>query len=420
MNEVIMKLRKCAEELAAIADMLAKGIAKDSGKVSPEATERLDEDAKRIVDALSVFGVAAQVVKLHQGPTVNQVELALPISCHYDSVTNLAGELQAALGCRSLRIEAPLPGSDKVGVEYERRDPELVTFADTVRPEIARLDALRERPYLPVVFGRDVNYESVSFDLTELPHLLVGGECDRDKSMLLNNLICGLVSVRSPEELMLIVFDPHLNELGRYDGLPHLVVPVIHENRRMFFALHWAVCELEKRLEIFARAKVRNIKEYNAREVNAEDSADDLPKTLPYVVIVLGEIAELVTECKDDVILEISRLTQKAHAAGIHLVLATHCVESQVVSGTIKANIPGRIALKMATPQASCVILDEEGAECLTGKGDALYIDQDGGLCRVQTPVISEADIKNIVSRCSDNCIPLESDFGQAMKTDVE
>ena len=394
-----MKLRKCAEELGTTADMLAKGMAEDSGKVSPEAAERLGEDVKRIVEALSVFGVAAQIVKIHQGPTVNQIELALPIGCRYGSVADLAGELQAALGCRSLRIEAPIPGSDKVGVEYERSDPEPVTFADTARPEIARLDALRKRPYLPMVVGRDVNREVVSLDLAELPHLLVGGESDRDKWMFLDNLICGLVSVRSPEELKLIIFDPHLNGLSRYDGLPHLSVPVIHENRRMVFALHWAVCELQKRFESFARAGVRNIAEYNARVIKAGDSPDEFPENLPYIVIVMGEIAELVTECKKDVVPEISRLTQKARAAGIHLVLATHCVESQVVSGTIKANIPGRIALKTATSRASREILDDAGAECLIGEGDALWCGQYGVLCRVQIPDISDEDIKDVIGR---------------------
>lgn len=289
-----------------------------------------------------------------------------------------------------------------------------VTFADTTRPEIARLDVLRKQPHLPVVFGRGVDCGVVSFDLAQLPHLLVGGGSDHDRGMFLNNLVCGLVSVRSPEELKLIAFDPQLNAFNMYDGLPHLVVPVIRENRRMVFALHWAVCELEKRLEIFARAKVRNINEYNAREERAENSTDDLPETLPYVVIVMGEIAELVTRCKEDVAPEISRLTAKARAAGIHLVLATHCVEPEVVSGTIKANIPGRIALKTATSLASRVILDEAGAECLTGNGDALYRDQYGVLCRVQTPSISEADIKDIVGRYADNDIPPENDGGRA------
>lgn len=394
-----MRLRKCADELSQIADAMASQMAVTAA-IDPEALERrVGSDARRIAEVLAQFGVNAKVEKVHQGPTLNEIEVSLPPGCHYSSVTNIADELQGVLKKRSVRIEAPIPGSDRVGIEYDRSDPEPVTHVETTLPEIARLDALRKRPELPVVVGMNVDCGTVSFDLATLPHLLIGGAAGQGKTMFIHGLINGLVSSRSPEEVRLILFDPKRVEFSAYANLPHLVVPVLTENAKMVFALHWAVAETERRLKTFAAVSVRNIQEYNHRENLADEQFKDIPETLPHIVIVLDELADLMQSCGDEVLPEITRLTIKARAAGIHLVIATQRPESDVVTGVLKANIPGRITFKTVARMDSRVLLDDTGAERLIGKGDCLYRDGEGVLQRVQVPFISDAEIAANVER---------------------
>jgi len=348
---------------------------------------------------LALFGVSAKVEKVHQGPTLNKIEVSLPPGCRYSSVTNIADNLQGALKKRSIRIEAPIPGSDTVGIEYDRSDPDPVTFIETMLPEIARGDALRKRPGVPVVVGKNVDCCTVSFALAALPHLLVGGATGQGKTMFIHGLINGLISSRSPEEVRLILFDPKCVEFVAYANLPHLVVPVLNENARMVFALHWAVVEMEKRLKTFASVRVRNIQDYNHREIMSDEQFKDIPETVPYIVIVLDELAGLMQSCGKEVIPDIARLTAMARATGIHLVIATQHSESNVVTGTLKANIPGRIAFRTATSLDSRVLLDDSGAERLIGKGDCLYRDREGILQRVQVPFISDDEIAANVER---------------------
>lgn len=274
-----------------------------------------------------------------------------------------------------------------------------VTFNETTLPEISRLDALRNRLGIPVVVGRTVDRASVSFDLATMPHLLVGGATGQGKSMFIHGLINGLISTRSPEEVRLMLFDPKRVEFLAYTNLPHLVVPVMNENRRLVFALHWAVEEMRNRLKMFASVRVRNIQEFNSRQIAADGQSKDSSERVPSIVIVLDEIADAVQSCGKEIVPAILRLTAKARSAGIHLVLATQLPECNVITGALKANIPGRIVFKTVSSVESKVLIDDSGAEGLIGKGDCLYRDRDGVLHRVQVPYISDEEIAANVER---------------------
>jgi len=397
MTEIIMRLRKCAEELSQIADAMVDKMAAKS-VIDPEELERrVGSDARRVLEVLAMFGVNAKVEKVHQGPTLNKIDLSLPPGCRYSSVTSLEENLKGALKKRSIRIEAPIPGFDMIGIEYDRSDPEPVTFAETTLPDIARLDVLRKRPQIPVVVGKSVDCSTVSFDLATIPHLLVGGATGQGKTMFLHGLINGIVSSRSPEEVRLILFDPKGVEFDAYANLPHLVMPVVNENARMVSVLRWAVAEMEKRLKLFASVRVRNIEEYNNREITEGEQFKDIPETVPYIVIVLDELVDLMQDCGKEVAPHIARLAVRARALGVHLVLATQQPGIDAIKETITPCIPGRIAFKTATSLDSCAVIDDDGAERLLGNGDCLYRGNDGVIRRVQVPFISDDEIASNV-----------------------
>ncbi len=237
-----------------------------------------------------------------------------------------------------------------------------------------------------------------------MPHMLVAGATGQGKSVCLNSLINGLLMTRAPEQLKFIMVDPKSVEFTAYASIPHLLVPVITDNRKVIFSLHWAVAEMEKRLKMFARARVRNIYDFNHRKVITqtdmfgadEQINSDLPRTVPYIVIIIDEVADLMATNAKDVIPDISRLTAKARAAGIHLILATQRPDAKVITGTIKANIPGRVAFKTASAVDSRTILDDAGAENLIGRGDMLFRSKDGLLVRAQGAWISDDEIARI------------------------
>ena len=394
MTEIIMRLRKCAEELSQIADAMSKLNPVEQGADADEIARRMGGDAQRVVKTLAEFGVNAKVEKVHQGPTVNKIEISVPPGTRCEKITALGSTLMMVLEKRSLRIEVPVPGANTIGIEYDRTDPEPVTYSETTLLEIARLDALRQRPAIPIVVGKDIDYSTVSFDLATLPHLLIGGSTGQGKSMFIHSLINGLISSRSPEEVRLILFDPKHVEFLDYEHLPHLIVPVLKDNGKMVFALQWVAAEMEKRLKLFARARARNIREYNNRRITGDEQFKNVPETVPYIVIVLDEFEDLMLSCEQEVVPYISCLATTARAAGIHLVIATQQSECTVVTGTIKSIIPGRIAFKTSTSLGSRVLLDDSGAEDLIGKGDCLYQDREGILRRVQVPSITDEEIK--------------------------
>ena len=370
----------------------------------PSAADHSDvgEMSQRLVSTLKLFGVDAQLSYTVQGPVVTKYAIELAPGTRYSAVTNLTDNLKGALHAKSIRIEAPIPGEDRIGIEVPNRKPAGISFREVFESEAWRgADA-----ELPLLFGKRADGKELVSDLASMPHMLVAGATGQGKSVCLNSLICGLLMTRTPEQLKLIMVDPKSVEFTPYATIPHLLVPVITDNRKVVFSLHWAVAEMEKRLKMFARARVRNIYDFNHRKTFTQtdmfgsdtEVGSDMPKTVPYIVIIIDEVADLMSQCSKEVTPDISRLTAKARAAGIHLILATQRPDAKIITGTIKANIPGRVAFKTASSVDSRTILDDTGAENLIGKGDMLFKGKDGLLIRAQGAWISDGEIANITN----------------------
>ncbi|MBQ6522560.1 MAG: DNA translocase FtsK [Atopobiaceae bacterium] len=358
------------------------------------------EMSRRLIDTLKLFNIDAELDDTVQGPVVTKYKISLAPGTRYSAVTSLADNIKGALHAKSLRIEAPIPGEECIGIEVPNRAPAGISFR-----EIFESDAWKNADAeLPLLFGKRADGKELVADLASMPHMLVAGATGQGKSVCLNSLICGLLMTRTPEQLKLIMVDPKSVEFTAYASIPHLIVPVITENKKVVFSLRWAVSEMEKRLKLFARARVRNIYDFNHRqslsqmEMFGDDTAigADMPKTVPYIVIIIDEVADLMASSGKEVTPDIARLTAKARAAGIHLILATQRPDAKIITGTIKANIPGRIAFKTATSIDSRTILDDTGAENLIGRGDMLFKSKDGLLIRAQGAWISDQEIASV------------------------
>lgn len=272
--------------------------------------------------------------------------------------------------------------------------------------ESASVTAVAKAMHLPVVFGKDVAGNDVVEDLTAMPHMLVGGASGQGAPQFIHSVICGFIASRTPEEVQFIIVDPRCIELAPYAKLPHLVVPVINDMRKIVFSLHWAVEEMEKRLKMFARARTRNIADFNSRDINPpkddmfgdDTPMADSPATLPYVVIVISDFDDVMEKVGKEIQPDIQRLTLKARAVGIHLVLETQRPSKKVLTGALMANIPVRVAFRTASAKESKLLLHETGAESLIGNGDALVMCKDGMVRRVQTPSISDAEMDALVA----------------------
>ena len=410
MISVAERLRSYAEELMEIAKAIG---AAARVEVLPEKAKEIEERhgamAKRLVEVLAEFGVAAKVVDVCEGPTVMRIKIELPPGVKYSEMTELRDNLQGALHTKSLRIEAPIPGEEYIGIETAKEEPENVSFANTVLPEVPQVIMRREKvSNLPVVVGKGVDGKTIVADLASMPHLIVGGASGQGKSRFIHSFICGFVANCSPDDVQFIIADTKCVEYLHYNVLPHLVVPVIADNRKIVFALHWAVAEMEKRLKMFAKVRVRNISDFNTRGLVPQSDmfGDDgqtgpdasLPKSVPYIVIVIDDFADAMESAREEIEPEVARLTAKARAAGIHLVLVTQRPDAKVLTETISANVPGRIAFKTASSIDSEVILDDSGAERLISKGDCLFRRKDGIVCRAQAPYIGDVEIDEIVA----------------------
>ena len=361
----------------------------------------VEEMSKTLIETLKIFGIDASLSYTVQGPVVTKYALSLAPGIRYSAVTNISDNLMGALHAKSLRIEAPIPGEDCVGIEVPNRSPAGISFREIIESDTWR----NFRGELPLLFGKDAAGKVLVSDLASMPHMLVAGATGQGKSVCLNSIINGLLMTKTPEELKLIMVDPKSVEFTAYASLPHLIVPVITDNKKVVFSLHWAVAEMEKRLKLFARARVRNIYDFNHRpqvtqtDMFGADTAigSDMPRTVPYIIVIIDEVADLMSTSAKEVVPDISRLTAKARAAGIHLILATQRPDAKVITGTIKANIPGRVAFKTATSIDSRTILDDTGAENLIGRGDMLFKSKDGALVRAQGAWISDPEIESVI-----------------------
>ena len=370
--------------------------------------EDIESMAQRLVDTLKVFDINATLAYYVAGPVVTQYALSLDLGTRVERVAGLARNLQMTLQAKSLRIEAPIPGKNAVGIEVPNAFPASVCFREIIDGELWQKNS-PSKFQLPLLLGKDAAGNDLVVDLAKLPHLLVAGATGQGKSVCLNSIINGLLMCRTPDQLKFIMVDPKRVEFTSYNALPHLLVPVINDTKKVMFGLRWAVVEMEKRLKMFQRAKCRNIVDFNNRKtvtqpdlLGGEETTvggnPDLPRTIPYIVIIIDEVADIMQAAQKEVDPLIARLTALARAAGIHLILATQRPDTKVITGTIKSNIPGRVAFKTSSAIDSRTILDAQGAESLIGKGDMLFKLSDGRLLRAQGSYISDDEIERILA----------------------
>lgn len=363
----------------------------------------------KLIETLKIYEVDAKLVKAVQGPVVTQYVLSLAPGTRPERVESLRNTLMMTMKAKSLRIQAPIPGEDAVGIEMPNKTAAGVSFRELIESEAWKkntvLDKKGQAKYnLPLLLGKDAAGHDLISDLATMPHMLVAGATGQGKSVCLNSIINGLLMCRTPEQLKLIMVDPKCVEFTSYASLPHLLVPVITDTKKVVYSLRWAVAEMEKRLKMFARAGKRNIVDFNCRDIltqpdmfGGEDTgSDDMPRTVPYIVIIIDEVADLMASAGKEVEPEIARLTAKARAAGIHVILATQRPDTKTITGTIKSNIPGRIAFKTSSSIDSRTILDATGAESLIGRGDMLFRTKEGLLIRAQGAWVSDPEIGRI------------------------
>ena len=381
------------------------------GHARPVDPRRLDETQRILERTLEQFDVDAKVPRYTRGPTVTRYEVELGPATKVARVIGLSHDIAYALASPDVRIIAPIPGKSAIGIEVPNRDRELVTLGDI----LGKTGKDDDRHPLTVALGKDIGGEPVTVNLADMPHVLIAGSTGAGKSVSLNVLVTSLLMRNPPDRVRLILIDPKRVELTHYENVPHLITPVVTHPKRASEALAWAVREMELRLETLAIAGVRNIAAYNKGAT--EGTLPPLPSagldddgrpdgtqqrpTLPYIVVVIDELSDLMMIAPRDVEDAICRIAQMARAVGIHLVVATQRPSVDVVTGLIKANIPSRIAFMVASAQDSRVILDAGGADKLVGHGDMLYLP--GGTSkprRVQGAFITEKEVEAVVAYC--------------------
>ena len=355
--------------------------------------ERMADEIKRnvkiIESTLETFGVPCKVVGVNPGPAVTQYELQPGAGIQVKRITALQNDLSLALAAAPLRIEAPIPGKAAVGIEVPNKSASLVTIR-----EVLETAAFREGTNkLALGLGNDVSGQSIVADLTRMPHLLIAGATGQGKSVCINALITSLLFQMTPEHMRLLLIDPKRVELTGYNGLPHLALPVLVESQQAAAALRWAVAEMDRRYKMFSAEGVRNIAAYN------EKATQRKARHLPYIVIVIDELADLMMVAAGEIEELICRIAQLARAVGIHLVIATQRPSTDIITGLIKANIPSRIAFAVGSQVDSRVILDSGGAEKLLGRGDMLYQPVDAGKpTRIQGAFVSDPEVEGVVN----------------------
>ncbi len=361
---------------------------------SADITEELRNNADLLVNTLQSFGVQARVIDISRGPAVTRYELQPGAGVKISKIAGLADDIALNLAAGGVRIEAPIPNKAAVGIEVPNRNVDVVSIKELIDSDEFR----SAKSSLTVALGRDISGRVAVADLAKMPHLLIAGSTGSGKSVCINSMIISLLYKSSPEEVRLLMVDPKVVELGIYNGIPHLLVPVVTDPRKAAGALNWAVSEMLKRYKAFAENGVRDIKGYN----ELAETRGDLEK-MPKVVIIIDELADLMMAAPGEVEDAICRLAQMARAAGMHLVIATQRPSADVITGLIKANIPSRVAFAVSSSIDSRIILDTGGAEKLLGRGDMLYSPIG---CqkpsRIQGCFVSDKEVEDVVKFIKD------------------
>jgi S-DNA-T family DNA segregation ATPase FtsK/SpoIIIE len=410
-----------------------------------------------IIETCRAFGVEVTAGDITRGPTITRYEIYPAIGLRVSRITQLEADLARATKAERINILAPIPGKDTVGIEIANDDRVAVALRELLQDESFRSSKRK----IPLALGKDVYGNTVVGDLAAMPHCLVAGATGAGKSVCINSIITSILYKFGPDELRFIMIDPKVVEMQVYAKLPHLVVPVVTDPKRVVGALNWCVNEMERRYKIFAKLGVRNFDSFNSRVRNEEEvltpeeqedlnsivdeeavesmakafedgdlgptaSEDDevheddleVPDRFPYIVVIIDELADLMQTAPADVEGAIARIAQKARAAGIHLIVATQTPRADVVTGIIKANIPSRIAFQVSSSLDSRVILDNKGAEKLVGKGDMLFLPPGSAkLERAQGAFVSDEEVEQIVNFCANQT---EQRFEESIQKVIE
>ncbi len=379
-------------------DLLTQG--KHASVAGAEA--ELRESSACLLDTLDSFNIEAQIIGIVRGPSVTRFELTIPRGIKISRITALSDDIALSLGAANVRI-APIPDKVAVGIEVPNKTVNTVFIRECIgSPAFANA-----KSRLSFAVGKDITGKPVIGDIAKMPHMLIAGTTGSGKSVCINSMLISLLYKSTPEEVRLIMVDPKMVELGNYNGIPHLLIPVVTDPKKAAGALNWAVGEMERRYKLFADHQVRNLVGYNdlmrSEKAKAEQTEDGHPEqyqVLPQIVIVIDELADLMMVAAKEVENSICRIAQKARAAGMHLVVATQRPSADVITGIMKANIPSRIAFAVASQIESRIILDTTGAEKLIGKGDMLYAPLgEGKPTRVQGCFISNEEIEAVITR---------------------
>lgn len=364
--------------------------------------KEIDENSRKIQDCLDSFNVDADVGGATRGPRVTLFHIDVAMGVRVVSVASYAKDLAMALSASSLRIMAPVPGHDYVGIEVPNRKPDLVLCGN-----ILNSPAWREtRASLPLVLGRNIEGNDVIMDLARAPHLLVAGATGSGKSVCLNCFITSLVTRFTPSQLKLLLVDPKVVEMHLYNTLPHLIVPVINDVQLVVMALRWLITEMSTRYRLLAAVGARNLESFNNRprtpQPVLDEDGNEVPDSLPYIVLIIDELADIMLTNKQEVENALARLAQMSRAVGIHTIVATQRPSVDVITGVIKANYPSRIAFQTSSQVDSRTIIDGKGAESLLGRGDMLYKPPTAaGMQRIQGAMVSDQELKQLVDFCS-------------------
>ena len=372
-------------------DLLKAG----SGKKSANTESQLRETANKLQQTLKTFGVNVTVTNISCGPAVTRYEIQPEMGVKVSKIVGLADDIKLNLAAADIRIEAPIPGKAAVGIEVPNKENVTVAFRDLIESK----EFKESKSKISFAVGKDISGKTKVTDIAKMPHLLIAGATGSGKSVCINTIIMSILYKADPNEVKLLMIDPKVVELSVYNGIPHLMIPVVTDPKKASGALHWAVAEMTDRYEKFAQANVREINGYNAKVDSIEvPEGQERPQKMPQIVIIVDELADLMMVASNDVEEAICRLAQLARAAGIHLVIATQRPSVNVITGLIKANMPSRIAFAVTSGVDSRTILDMNGAEKLLGKGDMLFSPQGAPKpIRVQGAFVSDEEVSDVV-----------------------
>ena len=378
-------------------------------KSTADISGELKENAQRLIETLRSFNVNATITDISRGPTVTRYELKPAAGVRISKITNLADDIALNLAATHVRIEAPIPGKAAVGIEV----PNTVKNTVSMRELIDTPEFYEQRSLLSAGIGKDIAGNCVYCDIAKMPHVLIAGQTGSGKSVCVNSIIMSILYKSSPEEVKLIMIDPKVVELGVYNGIPHLLVPVVTEPKKAAGALNWAVSEMMRRYDLFKNTGVRKLESYNKL---MESTGGE---KIPQLVVIIDELADLMMVAAKEVEDYVCRLAQLARAAGIHLIIATQRPSVDVITGLIKANIPSRIAFAVSSQVDSRTILDKGGAEKLLGMGDMLYHPAGArAATRVQGAFVSDPEIESVLEFIKENVG--ETHYSEDLEEEIE